>query len=124
MKVFNYICIVLFIISAGLQYNDPDPYLWMPLYLYPAWLCYRALQGKFNLRLYLIAYVVCAGYALYLFFDSSGVLNWLFTHDAESIVQSMEPSKPWIEETREFGGLLIILVVLVINHCWLKKRTT
>jgi hypothetical protein len=36
-------------------------------------------------------------------------------HHAESIVQSMQASKPWIEETREFFGLVIVIAVLVIN---------
>jgi hypothetical protein len=27
----------------------------------------------------------------------------------------MEASKPWIEETREFFGLVIVIVVLLIN---------
>jgi hypothetical protein len=32
----------------------------------------------------------------------------------------MKAEKPWIEESREFFGLLIILIVLVIN--FLKKE--
>jgi len=36
----------------------------------------------------------------------------------------MKATKPWIEETREFGGLLILIVVLLINMAWLKKRSS
>ena len=32
MKVFNLIFCLLFIFSAALQYNDPDPLRWMLLY--------------------------------------------------------------------------------------------
>ncbi|WP_370870431.1 transmembrane 220 family protein [Daejeonella sp.] len=34
MKIFNSIFLVLFVVSAGLQYNDPDPALWILIYLF------------------------------------------------------------------------------------------
>ncbi|WP_431198932.1 transmembrane 220 family protein [Mucilaginibacter sp. P25] len=48
MKIFNIIWVVLFVTFAGLQYNDPDPYLWMPIYLYCAWFCYLAAKKNFT----------------------------------------------------------------------------
>ena len=122
MKAFNIVFIVLFIISAALQYNDPDPYIWIPIYLYGAFICYQAWQKKFSPFLYFIGFLVYGGYALYLFFDKTGVLSWAMQHNAENIVQSMKATKPWIEETREFGGLIILIVVLLIDFVWLKKR--
>jgi len=125
MKAFNIIFIVLFIVSAALQYNDPDPYIWMPIYLYGAYLCYQAIYKKYNPVLYIIGLVAYIGYAVYLFFDKQGVLSWAEEHHAENIVQSMKATKPWIEETREFGGLLILIVVLIINMVWFSgKKTT
>ncbi|HZF66078.1 MAG TPA: transmembrane 220 family protein [Chitinophagaceae bacterium] len=125
MKLFNIIFIVLFIISAGLQYNDPDPYIWIPIYLYGAFLCYLALKRRYIPVLFIGGLVVYGGYALYLFFDKEGVLNWAGEHGAESIVQSMKATKPWIEATREFGGLLILVISIIINMIWLNKpRTT
>lgn len=121
MKVFNIICIILFVISAALQYNDPDPYIWIPIYLYGAFLCYQAIKRIYHPALYILAFVIYIGYALYLFFDKQGVLSWANEHQAESIVQSMKATKPWIEETREFGGLLILVLVLSINMVWLRK---
>ena len=122
MKIFNIIFIIYFIFAAGLQFNDPDPYVWMPIYLYAAFLCYRAIQKKYNPRLYYIGLAVYALYAVYLFFDKSGVLDWAKEHDSESLVQSMKATKPWIEETREFFGLIIVIVVLLINMAWLRKH--
>ncbi len=122
MKAFNVVFIVLFLISAALQYNDPDPYVWIPIYLYGAFICYQALQKKFNPVLYFIGFLVYGAYALYLFIDKTGVLNWAMQHNAENIVNSMKATKPWIEETREFGGLIILLVVLLIDFVWFKKR--
>jgi hypothetical protein len=122
MKIFNIVFIILFVLSAALQYNDPDPYLWIPIYLYGAFLCYQAYRKKYVPVLYIIGLVIYIGYAAYLFFDRQGVLNWANEHNAESITQTMKATKPWIEETREFGGLLILIVVLVINMLWLRKK--
>ena len=54
-------------------------------------------------------------YAVYLLLDKNGVLSWANEHAAESLVTSMKAEKPWIEETREFGGLLILMVVFLVN---------
>lgn len=122
MKAFNWIWIVLFIIFAGLQYNDPDPYIWMPIYLYAAFLCYQSIKGKFNMTLYIIGFVVYTAYAVGLVFDSDGVISWLGLHHAENIAQSMHAEKPWIEETRECFGLLICDAVLLINLIYMRIK--
>ena len=121
MKIFNIAFIVIFIFFAALQYNDPDPYIWIPFYLYAAYLCFFALRKKYYPMLYIIGFIVYAGYGIYLFFDKTGVLDWMQEHDSEYLLDTMKATKPWIEETREFFGLLIIIVVLIINMMWLKK---
>lgn len=122
MKVINVVFIVLFIVSAALQYNDPDPYIWMPIYLYAALLCYWATKKIYKPVYYAVGLIVYLGYAIYLFFDKTGVLNWANEHEAESIVQTMKATKPWIEETREFMGLMIVVVALVANMIWLRNN--
>jgi hypothetical protein len=121
MKILNTIFIILFILFAGLQYNDPDPYIWAPIYLYGAFVCYSALTNRFKPGLYYIGFIIYLGYALFLLFDKTGAISWATEHHAESIVQSMKATKPWIEETREFGGLAILLTVFVINFFYQKK---
>ncbi len=123
MKAFNITFLVLFIIFAGLQYNDPDPYIWIPLYLLGAYICYAAIQHKFPKPLYLLGFVVYGIYALYLLFDKTGVIDWATEHNAENIVQTMKAEKPWIEETREFGGLVLLLIALTVNWFNIKKDT-
>ena len=122
MKAFNIVFIVLFIIFAGLQYNDPDPYVWIPIYLYAAWLFFLSLKSKYNPVLYIIGYVAYGLYALYLFFDKTGVLDWAKEHHGENIAETMKATKPWIEETREFFGLIILIVVLAIDYLYAKKK--
>ncbi len=124
MKIVNVFFLVLFVVAAGLQYNDPDPYAWVPIYLYAAWLCFLALRKKFPALLYFIGIAACSVFAVFLFFGTNGVLSWLTRHKAENIAQSMKATRPWIEETREFFGLLIIIAVLVANLAWMKKLKT
>lgn len=122
MKVFNIVFVLLFIVAAALQYNDPDPYVWVPIYLYGAFICLQAWRKKYNAVLFWIGLIGYASYAFYLFFDKTGVLSWFSEHEAENIAQSMKATKPWVEETREFGGLLMLITVLVVNMIWLKKN--
>ena len=122
MKIFNMAFIVIFIIFAALQYNDPDPYIWMPIYLYAAFLCYQAIKHTYNKALYIFGLIAYTGYGIWLFFDKFGVLDWAEEHHSESIVENMKATKPWIEETREFFGLMIVIAVLLINMIWLSKK--
>ena len=122
MKVFNLLFCLLFIFSAALQYNDPDPYVWMPIYLYGAVLCWLAFKNKFYPKAYLIGVAVYLVYAIGLFFWKNGVLEWMTKHNAEDIAATMKAEKPWIEETREFFGLLILVVVLLVDYVYAKRR--
>lgn len=121
MKIFNLIFCILFVLFAALQYNDPDPYIWIPLYLYSAGLCFFAARGRYYTKGYIAGLAVFSLYAVYLFFDKTGVLTWASEHNAENIAEGMKATKPWIEETREFFGLLIMIIVLAINLSFSKR---
>lgn len=122
MKVFNLIFCLLFVFSAALQYNDPDPYLWIPIYMYGAVFCWFAFRNKYYPKAYLIGIFVYSAYAIYLFFAKDGVLDWITRHNAEDIAATMKAEKPWIEETREFFGLLILIIVLLINYFYSRRK--
>jgi len=122
MKVFHLIFCLLFVFSAVLQYNDPDPYIWMPIYMYGAVLCWLAFRNKYYPKAYLIGIFIYLGYAIYLFFAKDGVLDWINKHNAEDIAATMKAEKPWIEETREFFGLVILIVVLGIDYFYSRKK--
>ena len=123
MKVFNIIFCVIFIIFAGLQYNDPDPYVWMPIYLFSALCCGLAAGHRFYPRWYIAGIIIYLVYAVYLFFTKDGVVDWVTQHQAENIAQTMKAGKPWIEDTREFFGLFICIVALAINFFYSRSKT-
>ncbi len=122
MKIFNITCCILFVLFAALQYNDPDGIKWIIIYLYPAILCWLAFRNKFYPSAYIIGIIVYLGYAIYKVFDANGLIDWATQHHAEDIAATMKAEKPWIEETREFFGLAILIVVLIINYVYARRR--
>ncbi len=124
IKIVNILFCIIFIIFAGLQYNDPDPYVWIPIYLYAAVLCALAAKNKFYPAAYWIGIILYALYAAYEFFAKDGVLDWMQKHHAENIAHTMKAETPWIEETREFFGLIILIVILLMNYFYSRKKRT
>ena len=123
MKFFNIFFSVVFILFAVVQYNDPDPYLWIPIYLYPALLCYlKFIQKPISRIAYWAAFLVFGVYAIYKMFDTNGIIDWVQFHNASNIASTMKAETPWIEESREFFGLVIILIVLSINYLKTNKN--
>ncbi len=125
MKFFNIFFCVVFILFAVVQYNDPDPYLWIPIYLYPALLCYlKVVQKPISKMAYWAGFLLFGAYAIYKMFDTNGIIDWIKFHNASSIATTMKAEKPWIEESREFFGLVIILIVLGINYIKKTKHSS
>jgi hypothetical protein len=122
LKLFNIFFCIIFILFAAVQYNDPDPYVWMPLYLYTAVLCWLAFRNKYFPGAYLLGIAVYTAYAIYKFFDQNGVWDWITKHHEANIASTMKAEQPWIEETREFFGLVILIIVLLVNYIYAKKK--
>jgi len=123
MKIFNLFFCLVFILFAALQYNDPDPYIWVPIYLYTSALCWLAFRNKFYPGAYRVGILVYAAYAVYKIFDQNGLVDWITKHHAENIAETMKAAKPWIEESREFFGLLILIGVLIINLIYAQRKS-
>lgn len=122
LKLFNIFFCIVFILFAAVQYNDPDPYIWIPIYLYTAILCWLAFRNKYFPGAYLLGVAVYAIYAVYKFFDQNGVWDWMTKHHAANIAGTMKAEQPWIEETREFFGLVILIAVLLIDYLYSKRK--
>lgn len=122
MKIFNLIFTILFLLFAALQYNDPDPYVWIPIYVYGAILCWMAFNDRYYVKAYWIGIVIYLAYAVFLVFTKNGVIDWITVHNSENLVQTMKAEKPWIEDTREFGGLVILIIVLLIDLIYAKRK--
>ena len=71
--------------------------------------CWQAAKHKFYPKLYVGGIIVYAVYAVYKIFDANGLIDWVEVHHAENIAETMKAEKPWIEESREFFGLVILI---------------
>jgi H+/Cl- antiporter ClcA len=96
--------------------NDPDAWLWVSIYLIGAFCCLAIIFGLYLPVFYLIIIALYLIYALKLFISPNGVWEWATQHRMQNIAASMQATKPWIEITREFFGLLIVCAVLLINY--------
>ena len=84
--------------------------------MYTAVLCWQATKNKYYPKLYLYGIAVYTLYAIYKVFDANGLVDWIKLHHAENIAGTMKAEQPWIEESREFFGLVILIAVLAINY--------
>lgn len=114
--ILNVVFCISFLLFAWFNLNDKDSWLWVPIYLAASICC--ALAG-FGIFYPIVYYVLCSFYLIYaiiLFFTKDGVRDWIVKYDQPSITESMQATKPYIEKTREFFGLLIITAALLINY--------
>lgn len=49
---------LIFILFAYWQLNDPDPILWVPVYLIPTYTAFRAISGKVNTELMVVLFIL------------------------------------------------------------------
>lgn len=111
MNVAHILFALMFLFFAGLQYNDPDPFLWIPVYLAMALVCLLAYLGKFYQR---VNYLLIAGYVLFSLIYIPGVIDWLQSPDPMLLFNEVaKMDYIYIEETREFLGLMICVAVLL-----------
>lgn len=116
LVILNIFFCLAFAAFAYVNFNDPDAWLWVAIYLFASVLCGLAAFHKYYPILYLVAIVFYLLYAVRLFFVKDGVKDWILKYRHPSLVESMQATKPYIEQAREFFGLLIISAALAINY--------
>ena len=95
MRFIPLFFMMMFIVFAALQLNDPDPVRWIFAYLAAAFLCYLGSNGRLNRPLAFTSKVLFAAAAVYQFPPSYHGLTGNMDLD------------PNIELARESFGLLI-----------------
>ncbi|MNJ91442.1 hypothetical protein D3C87_90940 [compost metagenome] len=116
LSILNSIFCIAFILFAYVNLNDSDFWLWVPIYMIASICCGFAVFNHFYPTVYLAAISFYIVYAVILFFVKDGVRDWILRYKRPSLVESMQATKPYIEKTREFFGLLIISGALAINY--------
>jgi hypothetical protein len=114
MKIFNIVFTLIFLSFAYLQFNDPDPLLWILIYGTMALMCGLAAANLYPKRVYLVLLVLFVGFStIYI----PSVLVWMQQDDLTALFDEIAKMEHlYIEESREFLGLMICVAVLVVNY--------
>jgi hypothetical protein len=91
----------LFLASAGLQLNDPDPLRWIAVYSGAAVACIAADRAP-------RAWIPAAAIGLVAMAWASTTASVLPRMKGADLFRSMKAETPVIEESREFLGLLVV----------------
>lgn len=112
------ICSILFFIFGIVQWNDPDPYLWVALYFY------IAICILLNLYTHISKYPIALGMlfcVILLYNYIPDVVQW-YNDGMPSITKSMRAESQYIELVREFFGLFISFSALLFYFLRAKKQ--
>ncbi len=121
MKFVYLTLAVIFLLFAAVQYNDPDPMIWIVIYGYMAGVCMLAAFNYIRRELLLAAGAIYLIYALFL---TPAFITWLTSDDRAALFDEFAKMQfPYIEETREFLGLVICLSALLTIFLHQRKRT-
>ena len=99
---------ILFLISAAIQFNDPDPVRWTLIWAAAAAAC--LVRGRVGWD-WLLAGAVCAAALLWAAILAPSALPGLELGD---LAKAMQAETPQIELGRELLGLLIVAVWMAV----------
>jgi len=105
-RVFFGIWSLIFVVFALLQFNDPDPEIWVTIYGLAAIMCALAVLGKFHVPTLLLISTASFIGGMYLF--PTSVSDWIIQEwqQADLTMKTVD-----MEEARESFGLLIVSVI-------------
>ena len=122
LKITNGFLAAMFLLFAAVQYNDPDPGLWMLVYGAMCFACVAAIFNRFSFPLMT---VMAGGYLILSALHVDGMLQWLKSPNRKMLFDDVAKMQyPYIEEAREFLGLLICLIALLYLFYLQKKSKT
>ncbi len=107
MKFFSILTILIWLVFAGLQWNDPDPWLWISIYM--------------------SVVILYAGFIIYptkmkIWFHVSWILSVLFL-TGTIFAATLIPNFSFDDEvTRETGGLILSTIWSGILGYWIYKK--
>lgn len=106
MHRFDAVMAFLFAASAALQWNDPDPWRWIVLYVAAAVAAGMSAARRPGLLLTATLAGACLAWMSFLW---DGMMAFVRRGDWSLLAATMKAGEPMIEESREFLGLAIVL---------------
>ena len=103
-KIISIIVGTLFLIFAFVQINDPDPLIWILMYTVIGGICILSAFGYYQKWLTITVLMLAIIWMITLF---PGFWQWIRYEPFSDLVGKMDPGSKYIEESREFLGLLL-----------------
>ena len=100
--LLNSLFLLAYLLSAAVQFNDPDPWRWVAVYLAAAAMCiawFRRRLPRWYAALLLVASLVWIGTLL------PAVVGKV---SPQALFESLSMQSRSVEEAREIGGLLLV----------------
>ncbi|MBT1688914.1 transmembrane 220 family protein [Dawidia soli] len=120
MRILNFVLAVMFLIFAFLQVNDPDPVLWILVYGVMAVFCVMAMFAYYPRKVLWGALIAALAYSVIYF---PGVQEWWQTSEHSALFDNVAKMEHlYIEESREFLGLMICVIVIVFYLILSRRR--
>lgn len=114
MKYIHLILCLIFLLFAGWQYNDPDPILWITIYLIAAYCAFKAFKSQSNKELLLVLIVIST---------AAGINSWLQMTAWEGVITDTISMKTHNQElAREALGLGICALSFLVAIFSIKKH--
>ena len=109
MRKVHLLLFLLFLSFAALQYNDPDAYIWIPVYGVVSGLCLAKYLNKPQKKASKVASIILL---IWLATYMPSVIQWI-QNGTPNIAGTMKAENPHIELMRETFGLLMCLMTTV-----------
>ena len=122
MRIVNFLLAAMFLVFAFLQINDPDPLIWILIYGAMAVVSVMAIFSYYPMKFLAVLLVAYLAYSV-VYFD--GVTEWLRQDNKSELFDDLAKMEHWyIEEAREFLGLMICVGILIMYIVMARKRRT
>ena len=111
MTTLRWILALIAASFAGLQYNDPDPLVWVGLYGAAALALALAALGR---PVSALAWCVVGAGLVLVAISLPGLCQYLANSDGVTVSDAMSSRYPYIEATRELGGAAVAIVMALL----------
>ncbi len=97
----------VFLLSAAVQFNDPDPLAWIMIYLSAAFVTLFAILQMLHWPLTILVAIISLAWSVFSLTRITGPVNFM------DIISTVGMKTLDIELAREAGGLLIVFAWMV-----------